>query len=88
MAINTLSDGLGFIEDNPLLGSVLCSEPELWNYTRNGNLEFKPSIHLASLISNEIRRSNFPDLVMKISRKKLSVEESVKSLAKTIKSFR
>lgn len=88
MAINTLSDGLGFIENNPLLGSVLCSEPELWNYTRNGNLEFKPSIHLASLISNEIRRSSFPDLVMKISRKKLSVEESVKSLAKTIKSFR
>jgi hypothetical protein len=88
LAINTLSDGLGFLEANPLLGSVLSSEPELWNYTRNGNLEFKPSIHLASLIAGEIGRSNFPDLVMNISRKKLSVEEAVKSLTETIKSFR
>lgn len=88
LAINTLSDGLEFLQANPLLGTVLPSEPESWIYTRNGNLEFKPSIHLASLIVGEIRKSNFPDLVMKISRKKLSVEESVRPLAKTIKSFR
>ena len=88
LAINSLSDGLDFLNSNPLLGSVLFSNPELWNYTRNGNLEFKPSMYLASLIANEIQRSNFPDLVMRISRKKLSVDESVKSLITTIRSFR
>lgn len=88
LAINSLSDGLEFLKANPLLGSVLPSEPESWIYTRNGNLEFKSSTHLASLIAGEIERSNFPDLVMNISRKKLSVEESVRSLTNTIKSFR
>lgn len=88
LAINSLSDGLDFLNSNPLLGSVLFSNPELWHYTRNGNLEFKPSMHIASLITAEIQRSNFPDLVMKISRKKLSVDETAKALITTIRSFR
>ena len=88
MAINSLSDGLDFLNSNPLLGSVLMSDPDRWYYSRNGNLEFKPSMRLASLIASEIDKSNFPDLVMRISRKKLSVQESVKSLITTIRSFR
>lgn len=88
LAVDTLSDGLDFISSNPLLGSVLASEPEFWKYTRNGNLEFKPTMHLASQVVEEIKKSNYPDLVSKISRKKLSIDESVNSLVKTIRSFR
>jgi len=88
LAVNTLSDGLDFLRTNPLLGSILPSVQESWNYTRNGNLEFRSSTHLASLVAREIARSNFPDLVMNISRKKLSVEESVRPITNTIKSFR
>jgi hypothetical protein len=88
IAVDTLSDGFEFILSNPLLGAVLKSEAREWKYSRNGNLLFKPSIHLANLVLNEIEKSNFPDLVMKISRKKLSLENSVDSLINTIKSFR
>jgi hypothetical protein len=65
----------------------LESEPEFWKYTRNGNLEFKPTMRLASRIVEEIKKSDYPDLVSKVSRKKLSIDESVKSLVKTIQSF-
>lgn len=88
LAIDTLSDGLEFLSSNPLLGSVLESAPEFWRYTRNGNLEFKPTMHIASLVVNEIKKSNYPDLVAKIARKKLSIDDSVKSLVKTMQSFR
>ena len=88
LAVDTLSDGLEFLSSNPLLGSVLESAPEFWRYSRNGNLEFKPTMHIASRIVEEIKRSDYPDLVAEISRKKLSVNESVKTLVKTIQSFR
>jgi hypothetical protein len=78
---------MDFISSNPLLGSVLESEPEFWKYARNGNLEFKPTMRLASRIVEEIKKSDYPDLVSKVSRKKLSIDESVKSLVKTIQSF-
>jgi hypothetical protein len=87
LVVDTLSDGMDFISSNPLLGSVLESEPEFWKYTRNGNLEFKPTMRLASRIVEEIKKSDYPDLVSKVSRKKLSIDESVKSLVKTIQSF-
>jgi len=88
IAIDTLSDGLDFISSNPLLGTVLKSDSSEWKYARNGNLEFLPSIHLASLVVDEINKSNFPDLVMDISRRKLSLQNSVQPLINTIKSFR
>jgi hypothetical protein len=88
LAVDTLSDGLDFLSSNPLLGTVLQSEPEFWKYARNGNLEFKPTMHMASLIVEEIKKSDYPDLVSKISRKKLSIDGSVKNLLKTIQSFR
>jgi len=88
LAVDTLSDGLDFLSSNPLLGTVLESEPEFWKYTRNGNLEFKPTMHMASQIVEEIKKSDYPDLVSKISRKKLSIDGSVKNLLKTIQSFR
>lgn len=87
IAIDTLSDGLDFILSNPLLGTVLKSDSSEWKYTRNGNLVFLPSIHLASRVVEEIDKSNFPDLVMDISRRKLSLQNSVQPLINTIKSF-
>ena len=88
IAVDTLSDGLDFISSNPLLGAVLKSNISEWKYSRNGNLLFEPSVHLASLVLKEIEKSNFPDLVMNISRKKLSLENSVNPLINTIRSFR
>jgi hypothetical protein len=44
-------------------------------------------MRLASRIVEEIKKSDYPDLVSKVSRKKLSIDESVKSLVKTIQSF-
>lgn len=88
ISIDTLSDGLDFISSNPLLGAVLPSDTGKWKYARNGNLAFESSIQLASLVSEEIGKSYFPDLVMNISRKKLSLENSVRPLINTINSFR
>jgi len=88
IAIDTLSDGQEFIENNPLLGAVLPSDSGRWKYERNGNLSFHPSVSLASLILDEITKSNFPDLVATIARGKLSVEQSVRPLMSTITSFR
>jgi hypothetical protein len=88
IAIDTLSDGLDFISSNPLLGTVLKSDSSEWKYARNGNLVFLPSIHLASRVVEEINKSSFPDLVMDISRRKLSLQNSVQPLINTIKSFR
>ena len=88
ISVDTLSDGLDFLSSNPLLGAVLSSDISKWKYSRNGNLEFTPTVKLASLVSNEIEKSHFPDLVMKISRRKLSVENSVHPIVSSIKSFR
>lgn len=88
LAVDTLSDGQEFIESNPLLGTILPSNTEKWTYERNGNLVFHPSVKIASMIVEEIKKSNFPDLVATIARKKLSVEQSVLPLISTITSFR
>jgi len=88
IAINTLSDGLEFLSANPLLGSVIDSDVEKWSYSRNGNLEFRPTVLLASQISDEIQKSDYPDLVAKISRKRLSIEECISPLYGLLNSFK
>jgi hypothetical protein len=88
VAINTLSDGLEFLSGNPLLGSVINSDVEKWAYSRNGNLEFRPTVLLASQISDEIKKSDYPDLVAKISRKRLSIEECISPLFGLLNSFK
>lgn len=88
IAFDTLSDGVDFISSNPLLGMVLKSDSSEWKYSRNGNLLFEPSILMAGLVLEEIEKSGYPDLVMNISRKKLSLRNSVLPLINTIKSFR
>ena len=88
LVVDTLSDGLDFISSNPLLGAILPSDTGKWRYERNGNLSFNPTIKLASLIEEQIKKSNFPDLVVEVCRRKLSIEQSVLPLVNTIKSFR
>jgi len=87
IAIDTLSDGLEFLKSNPLLGQVLTSDVEGWHYTRNGNLEFRPDMQLASQLMKEIDKSKFPDLVASVARNKLSLEESMNLLCRLITSL-
>ena len=87
IAIDTLSDGFEFIKSNPLLGEVLKSDVAGWHYTRNGNLEFRPDIQLASQLMKEIDKSKFPDLVASIARNKLQLGKCMEELCGLIKSI-
>ncbi len=86
IAIDTLSDGFEFLKNHPLLGEVLKSDVSSWYYSRNGNLEFRPNIQLASLLMIEIKKSQFPDLVASIARDKLHLGKCMKNLCRLIKS--